>query len=247
MRLFVELVPRIRGLIILLVAMAVGGSVASATPTIISMASSIDRGLYYLGDPDVQWKWEDRQVIDGSILTEDYQFFYFHGTADWVSDLYVDSSGPPEWAEGRANATFLGGGTLSITGTFEDSLHNELYTGLLFQATVKSWELLETGVDTNNFDTVGDVVVCPKFGYLVDGQPGNSYAVLRELYSFALSFPAALSQPELRSDPVVDFQHNLWATAGSQWIMAHQLPEPGTVLLLGMGLLGLLARSRRRI
>ncbi|UCG33191.1 MAG: PEP-CTERM sorting domain-containing protein [Phycisphaerales bacterium] len=224
-----------------LLVVAWGSGVALATPLITSMASNIGSGKYY--DATLQeWQWNDVLVTGGSIVTEPFGFYYFNGTADWTSGLYADTSGPPLWAEGRANASFLGAGTLSMTGTFYSMSDSDIYTGLLFQAHVAAWELLESAVDSDSLDTVFSVEITPQSGYLVN-DPANTYAVMQDIYEFELSFPAA-AQEDGGPLPVTDFQLDIWATAGSQWIMAHQVPEPGTLLIVALGFVGLMARRR---
>jgi hypothetical protein len=206
------------------------------------MASNIGSGKYY--DASLQeWHWNDILVTGGSVVTDPFGFYYFNGTADWTSGLYADKSGLPLWPDGRANASFLGAGTLSITGTFYSLSDPDIFTGLLFEAHVATWELLESGVDSNNLDTVFAVDIIPQSGYFVD-DPSNTYAVMQDMYDFELSFPAAHQDGMGMPLPLTDFQNDIWATAGSQWIMAYQVPEPGTLLLVAVGFAGLAARRR---
>ena len=225
-----------------LLVVAWGSGEILATPLITSMASNVGSGKYY--DATLQqWDWVDIPVTAGSIVTEPFGFYYFNGTADWTSGLYADTSGPPMWPEGRANASFLGAGTLSVTGTFYSMSDSNIYTGLLFDAHVSAWEILESGVDSNNLDTVYSIEIVPNTGYLVD-DPANTYAVMQDIYDFELSFPASAQDGEGTPLPLTDFQYDIWATAGSQWIMAHQIPEPGTLLIVAIGFVGLATRRR---
>jgi len=231
---------------VLLAGFGLLASSALAAPTsIIFLGGNVDDGKYF----DIglnSWQWTNRQLTGASIVTEDNSVFmvgsagnpFGTATINWGSPLMVDSS-----VGGLASATFDSPGVMTITGAIWDSAtFEELFIGVLLEASISTFDLVETNPSSDRLVSVGSVVVTPTGGWLLNGGD-NSFALLENNYSFQIGF-TGLSQNG-GPGPIQDWTHDIWATSGSQFNMAQMVPEPATLALLGFGLAGCVLRRKR--
>lgn len=173
---------------------------------------------------------------DGAVKPEDgigKQFIFKPdmATIAWTGNMLdEDLSSPMGETPSLAEATFLGGGTLTITGKIFDAsgFKPVVYEGPdpILVATIGPFHLRETDIDGNTLTAIGGFQMTPTDGWLYT----NSILQLRGTYDVTMVM-ASVGPTEGGS--LDNFQSSLAQLNGFQ--MTFNIPEPASLLLLTLG------------
>lgn len=220
-------------LAVLSLAVGLSASSALAFDKAQIFSGNIAPTLLYLGDPTYEW------FIPGTDPGT-YTMLPFNGSPwtimsaslSWTgSELDQDLS-----AGGVADGTFLPGGSFSISGTIPAA--GVFSSTVVFEGTVSAFRAKESLNDPNKIEFLGHpgvndgVLITPTGGWLYDNN--------RLLGEYFFDAQGILVSQD--GDNLVDFQSSIAATAGSQFLLVSNIPEPTTGLLLVLGLVPLLRR-----
>jgi hypothetical protein len=172
-------------------------------------------------------------------------FFQFSGSMTWTGTALVNDTSMPN---GTARGDFDGNGHFTVTGTLNSLMYGPIFNGILIEGDIPASVFQElVNANSNQFGSDAFIPLQNPAGGLITGididgaLPGTELLTIlnpqiRPVWAEVATVPGG--------DPLSDLTMDLSAGAGSQIQLRGDLPEPATVLLIGLAA-PLLARRRK--
>jgi len=179
-----------------------------------------------------EWKIDNAALTNTTVISESYNYWFVAlaapGTFTW-SDSILDQENS---SGGLADATFLAGGRITMTGMVMDTMGNWLNPSdpTILEADVSAFRLIEQYATSNEIvnrnDSVQRLTITPTGGFLLNNTVSGGMNLAGDYY---MEIQVSNCQ-ELGGD-LETFGNDIHSLAGMQFNLV-QVPEPSTLILL---------------